>query len=523
MMKKLLILFVMLGLFQQLLHGQNVFQKKIHKSTFPHTEEVADISLCNDSGYVMAINEFTTTGNLTIIKTNSIGEQVWTQSFNTNSNVSFYPYAVGEGVLGGYYWFGEGWINNDFAGYHLIKFDDLGDISWAKHFIISDDHTDRPAIVQKSDGSFLIIPADVRSAMMLLVDQFGTLQWGKRFNGDSYSNSSSSAILCSDNGYILNGRSDGDIFLIKTDSAGTTQWTKKYHNNAIYAEGGAIIQTQDGNYLTTGYLTQNSSGIVLSYIVKFDNNGNWLWGKTYRNLATYMGSSNVHFRFAFELTNGDIILSGWGYNFITRVDSAGSLIYAKALSDQNLLHTYISNIKVVENEELLVVGQVWESSNTSGFFSRTDVNGNFGCYTTDIPISVATISQTFTVTSPDSVSDFNSFTDFALLPLQSDFVTEDFCVSSVELINAQNFLTLYPNPATTTISIQYMVNSSWSVVNIYNTQGQLVSHPLSRGECASLSAGKGCVLDISQLTPGLYYLHLQSAEGAATKKFQIIR
>ncbi len=91
-----------------------------------------------------------------------------------------------------------------------------------------------------------------------------------------------------------------------------------------------------------------------------------------------------------------------------------------------------------------------------------------------------------------------------------------------------NIFTLYPNPATTTLTIQstpnsYRDNSPQTTVTIYNAQGQVVSYTLSRGECVSLSAGKGCVLDISPFPTGLYYLHLQSEEGTATKKFEIIK
>ena len=68
---------------------------------------------------------------------------------------------------------------------------------------------------------------------------------------------------------------------------------------------------------------------------------------------------------------------------------------------------------------------------------------------------------------------------------------------------------LYPNPASTFVTLS--VPDSYrdkgltqnSQFQIFNTQGQLVTHPLSRGECASLSAGKGCVIDISTLPTGL--------------------
>ena len=100
----------------------------------------------------------------------------------------------------------------------------------------------------------------------------------------------------------------------------------------------------------------------------------------------------------------------------------------------------------------------------------------------------------------------------------------DTCVSliGIETID-QSVLTLYPNPATTTLTLTTEQTLNNAELKIINAIGQELSHPLSRGECASLSAGKGCVLDISSLPPGLYYLTLQSNEGVAVKKFEVIR
>ena len=95
--------------------------------------------------------------------------------------------------------------------------------------------------------------------------------------------------------------------------------------------------------------------------------------------------------------------------------------------------------------------------------------------------------------------------------------------SFVNTYNVSANLTLYPNPATTTLTLTTEQTLKNAELKIMNAIGQLVSHPLTRGECASLSAGKGCVLDISSLPPGLYYLTLQSNEGVAVKKFEVIR
>ncbi|MGE0635696.1 MAG: T9SS type A sorting domain-containing protein [Bacteroidia bacterium] len=87
-------------------------------------------------------------------------------------------------------------------------------------------------------------------------------------------------------------------------------------------------------------------------------------------------------------------------------------------------------------------------------------------------------------------------------------------VESVNEVNILNALNLYPNPASTIINIQSLVNSPWSMVTIHNTQGALVYHSIFDIERSTF--------DISQFPSGLYYLHLQSGEGVAVKKFEVI-
>ncbi len=72
---------------------------------------------------------------------------------------------------------------------------------------------------------------------------------------------------------------------------------------------------------------------------------------------------------------------------------------------------------------------------------------------------------------------------------------------------------VYPNPASTQLTVESLVSSPLSVVSIYNTQGQLV---------LITSNAINQTLNIENLSPGLYYLHLQSAEGSAIKKLQKI-
>jgi hypothetical protein len=90
---------------------------------------------------------------------------------------------------------------------------------------------------------------------------------------------------------------------------------------------------------------------------------------------------------------------------------------------------------------------------------------------------------------------------------------------SIEENDFSEMISIFPNPASTTITIQSMVNSPWSAVNIYSAQGALVYHSTFGIDLASGET----TFDISPFANGLYYLHLQSAEGIAIKKFQVIR
>lgn len=85
-----------------------------------------------------------------------------------------------------------------------------------------------------------------------------------------------------------------------------------------------------------------------------------------------------------------------------------------------------------------------------------------------------------------------------------------------EANNSANFF-LYPNPATTTLTIETdnQIPVTDYRLQIYNTQGQLVF--------TSIFDIQHSTFDISTFPSGLYYLSLQSEEGVAVKRFEVIR
>lgn len=75
----------------------------------------------------------------------------------------------------------------------------------------------------------------------------------------------------------------------------------------------------------------------------------------------------------------------------------------------------------------------------------------------------------------------------------------------------QNIFTLYPNPATSTLTIESTVNSPQSTVAIHNAQGQLVT--------LSVVEGPQTTFDISSFSNGIYFLTLNNGEQTLSSKF----
>lgn len=79
----------------------------------------------------------------------------------------------------------------------------------------------------------------------------------------------------------------------------------------------------------------------------------------------------------------------------------------------------------------------------------------------------------------------------------------------------ETYLTVYPNPASTSIHISgYTDYSDVEQIGLYNIQGQLM-------QCSSHRNGNEIVLDVSAYPPGLYILRLISAKQQINKKILI--
>jgi len=75
---------------------------------------------------------------------------------------------------------------------------------------------------------------------------------------------------------------------------------------------------------------------------------------------------------------------------------------------------------------------------------------------------------------------------------------------------------LYPNPASTSIQLS-VGSSSWqgATASVYNSIGELLFQSTIKNQTSTIN--------IATLISGIYYIHLQTEECVAVKKFEVIR
>jgi hypothetical protein len=447
---------------------------------------------CYDQGYSVIQNtngEFMLAGrsgecggtlNTFFIKTDENGDTIWTKKYsdtgNTHSMIKTYN---GYYILGGSKNMGANQIQMQ-----LIKADSAGNIIWQKYYGGLGDTSDYAYdLKETADHGFIILgnrTIDLLNTMqiqMYKVDSAGNLVWSRVYGGN-FGDDGTSITITSDNKYVICGTyakfstltDTARIYLVKTDFNGNIIWSKTYGNSSGQYVGEEAQETSDGGFIITGYRNPTGSTLDQVYLIKTDSNGDTVWTKEF-------GGSSYDNHFSVKPTyDGAYISTGTSrspqdYDLnLTKLNSLGDIIWNKYYD--------------FGEDEI-------------GFDVQNSDNG-------------------FLILGHKAVADY-PFRDILFVKTDSEGIIDT--ISGIKE-NMKDFK-IYPNPASTTLTLQteHRLPNTDNRLQIYNTQGQLVYHSTFDIDLASGET----TFDISSLPTGLYYLHLQSAEGVGVKKFEVIK
>jgi hypothetical protein len=248
-------------------------------------DEGYSVQQTTDKGFIMA--GITDLGfwnfKAYIIKTDSLGDTLWTKTYG-DTFVAAGAYSIKQTFEGGY-------IITGFARYfglwndvYLIKTDSMGETLWTRTYDYNNNTEDfGKSVQQTSDGGFIIAgltsiaPAGINDIFMIKTDSLGDTLWTRTY-GNNDEDWVNSVYQTTDGGYIIAGDIGyyspdlGSVYLMKLDAFGDSLWSRTY-GGANRDYGRSVQQTSDGGYIVAGGTNSFGVGDYDVYLIKTDGNG----------------------------------------------------------------------------------------------------------------------------------------------------------------------------------------------------------------------------------------------------------
>lgn len=417
--------------------------------------------------------------------------------------------------------------------YWVLKVNDQGQVVWDK--TLGGETIDvATKIIPTNDGNYLligysnsIVSGDCTEASLnnsldfwvLKITDAGTILWQNKIGGAS----NEEPIDCcttNDGGYLIGGYSESaisgdktesnrgfqDYWVVKIDGVGNVVWDKTYGGigNDIIS---SICPLSDGNYLLSGFSnspisgdkTENSRGNHDYWILKIDGSGNILWQKT-------IGGSNFDIAYcSFEYSpnsywiggNSNSSISGEknentrGFDdyWITVLDAQGNLTQQFTLGgslteslyemiktqDGNVLLSGSSNSPVSGEKSLPTIGQ----DSRNAWLLKIDQTGNiiwqqvYGGiweegFNSIVELPNGDLSFSGGATSPLS----GTLTEGPIG--QIDYWTLRLTETLGNLEHSEYDMTVFPNPTTSDVTIQWHPNGETVQFYLYSPLGQKI-------------------------------------------------
>jgi hypothetical protein len=403
----------------------------------------------------------------------------------------------------------------------LIKTDLSGNVLWAKYF-------DNTSFWQ---GQIIrILPNGNNFSMYTYAEipfnDFYRIETdinGSSFSGWQYTADTSAVVRVMDteafpnsSSHILGGHANFNSattrggMLMKTNQSGI-QWTKHITAGGNFKNDVVDVLTSADGFAYGVFVCENLPGNQYSTIIlKFDSLGNKIWAKQLAvNNGTVNGCSII------ESSAHDFYVASYDNQFntyICKLTSAGNLSWthrwtassAAAASDLKLFRDAAGNI--------VLTGGI----DSSYFVARLDADANGCSFINSTAITASNANLTLinipfitTAFSPNAVNE----------PVNTSFMSYSesmICGGvGVDQIETEPLLVVYPNPVIDKFTIQksQITSATATEILIYNLMGEKM---FERSFSATEQEMK---MDVSQLSPGIYFICMTAGEKIFFEKF----
>lgn len=272
--------------------------------------------------------------------------------------------------------------NNTYYKYCTLKYDSAGNLQWSAFYsnYLGGWKYDMPSAIASDDSGNVYVtgqspgPNGLNDIDIVTIkyNSIGNQIWIERYDYEKMRDRPHDLIVDSlQNVYITGETMDslGNEYFItlKYDSSGSLAWTSKY-NDGIF-NGGEFIKIDKANNLYTGGYADDANGDGKYKLLKYDNNGNFIWAAEYDIAGTHEIPSDMLIdEYAnIYMTGTQIAWSGFYDDFATvKFDSSGQQVWVRTYNGGP---GYDDSHSIVKDDagNILVAGSSQQMSNSSSF------------------------------------------------------------------------------------------------------------------------------------------------------------
>lgn len=462
----------------------------------------------------------------------------------------------------------------------IAKFDGAGNLLWAVKAATDSSAINVSSITLSNNGSiaisgnftntahFGIAASDSLSslgdfdAFLAVYNASGNFMWANSL-GDVGVDYSGGISADSSGNFYMTGEfhitpfpfSSSKLFVAKYDFSGNMQWLATEHTFGFSHFANGITTDPAGNTFIAGSFFNSidfdSSAVLYSgnvesnaFIIKFDSNGNFIWGQKAGAASGYAGAKAVtldeagnayicglfHGTISFNSASLTGLFGTGSECFIAKCNPSGTFTWAnKPIGLSSGEHiAYSSGQCFIEGyftDSLTIPAYtIYNSGPDDRFIMQADTSGNlsallqFGDNASFTSSAFALASSSifvcggFTGTLP-----LNPLPPLMATSTNSDgFIAKHDGLLAIHETSGHPAFIMYPNPASYELRIQ---NSELKIENIeiYDVLGQRVFAQQPTASDWQLN------IDVSFFPPGVYFIHLKNEDGIISQKLIISR
>lgn len=519
----------------------------ISEGTSVATDADGNVYITGQSSGTTFFGPFTVGSGVFLVKYNSSGSVLWVQSaggyltgnvvaVDDSGNVYVTGSFQDSSVTFGSYTLINAYPFGAYTDIYLVKYDSSGTALWAKS--AGSTYNDNAKSVTTDAqgnvyiagsfgspsitfGAFTLMTSGIIDMFLVKYDPAGNVIWAKRAGGTGQDGANAVTANSSGNTFVTGGFGSPsiifgtdtlintnptfyDMFLTEYDPNGNVLWSVK-GGGTSYESGLDVALDASGDIYLTGHFASPFAVFGTDTVVNYGNRNFYLAKYNPSGGLTWVKSGHGHqaetgWSLATDNLN-DVYLSGGfnqGFPSDTLVFGTDTLISPTLISDPAFLYK-------LDSEGNVLCSSVLTSGGDDECDVAADYSGNV--YFTGDYFATSFVLGNDTLSSPGYENAFLAKWTCSEITGFSDNI----------ISNALDYISLSPNPAKSEFTV-YDLRFTISEIEIYNMMGEKVF-----SQKPPVNNQKQITINISDFSPGIYFVGLANEKELVTKKVVVQR